>query len=257
MPQTADVQSFVVQSRAASTGELPGLLHGICREMGFDHFALGYQVDQPVTVGLEADTRHPGWLVLTNWPEAWLDVYAREALAKFDPIILEMRRGNSSFTWDTLPDLRKLEPAERDVLERARRAGLGNGVAVAASCSGEHVASTLFAVSSGRTMPAGNIKMAKLVGTLALQTAYHLIASERHHPVKDSERLTQRQLDCMLLVARGKTDWEIAQVLGISETTVKWHVNEAKRRYKVPKRMQAILRAVFDGEIPLSEIMQS
>ncbi len=48
-----------------------------------------------------------------------------------------------------------------------------------------------------------------------------------------------RQRDCVVLVAQGKSDWEIGQVLGISDSTVHKHIEDAKRRFCVSTRIPA------------------
>ena len=46
-----------------------------------------------------------------------------------------------------------------------------------------------------------------------------------------------------------------AKILGISEETVKRHLKDAREHYDVPKRVQLVIRAVFDGQIALSDLL--
>ena len=61
--------------------------------------------------------------------------------------------------------------------------------------------------------------------------------------------LSSRERDCLELAAHGKSDWEISQLLRISEHTVHKHVEAAKRRLGVSTRAQAIVWAVQHHEI--------
>jgi LuxR family transcriptional regulator, quorum-sensing system regulator BjaR1 len=61
--------------------------------------------------------------------------------------------------------------------------------------------------------------------------------------------LSRRQADCLAWVAKGKSDWEIGEILGISEATVHWHVECAKRHFGVVTRMQAVVQAIQTGAI--------
>jgi DNA-binding CsgD family transcriptional regulator len=45
--------------------------------------------------------------------------------------------------------------------------------------------------------------------------------------------LCPRQVECIALVAQGKSDWEIGQILGLSRDTVHEYVESARRRYGV------------------------
>ena len=56
--------------------------------------------------------------------------------------------------------------------------------------------------------------------------------------------LTTRQRDCLLWVARGKTSWEVARILGISERTVNFHIQNCLRKLKATSRPEAIAKAM-------------
>jgi len=79
--------------------------------------------------------------------------------------------------------------------------------------------------------PANNLLMAQLVGFFAYQAARVILRTDQSDAAPPAECPTSRQLECILLVGRGKTDWEIARLLGITEHTVTAHINEARRRY--------------------------
>lgn len=67
--------------------------------------------------------------------------------------------------------------------------------------------------------------------------------------------LTSRQIECVALAGRGKTDWEIGKILGISEETVKRHITDARNHYDVPKRIQVVLHAIAEGIISLTDLI--
>lgn len=58
----------------------------------------------------------------------------------------------------------------------------------------------------------------------------------------DDVRLTARERDALSWVAEGKSDWEIAVILGLSETTVRYHVDNARRKLGAVNRAQAVAR---------------
>lgn len=55
--------------------------------------------------------------------------------------------------------------------------------------------------------------------------------------------LTPRQMECLKWVARGKSDWEIAQLIQLSPHTVHRHIEAAKKRLNVATRVQAVVEA--------------
>lgn len=62
-------------------------------------------------------------------------------------------------------------------------------------------------------------------------------------------RLTPRELECMKWAAAGKSNWEIGQVLGISEATAHFHVENAKKKLGKLTRTEAVALLVLHGLI--------
>jgi LuxR family quorum sensing-dependent transcriptional regulator len=59
---------------------------------------------------------------------------------------------------------------------------------------------------------------------------------------EDEVRLTARERDVFSWVAEGKSDWEISVILGVSETTVRFHADNARRKLGAVNRAQAVAR---------------
>lgn len=64
--------------------------------------------------------------------------------------------------------------------------------------------------------------------------------------------LTPRQIDCLRLIAAGKTEWEMGKILGLSPSTIHEYVEAARRRYGVKTRSQLVLAAARDGYVSLN-----
>ena len=75
-----------------------------------------------------------------------------------------------------------------------------------------------------------------------LHQAY-LDAERRRHPIP---RLTPRQTDLLHLVAAGHTNTQIARRLGLSEGTVRTHLENIYERLQVSSRTAAVTRAFPD-----------
>lgn len=58
----------------------------------------------------------------------------------------------------------------------------------------------------------------------------------------DDVRLTARERDALAWVAEGKSDWEISVILGVSETTARFHVDNARKKLGAVNRAQAVAR---------------
>ena len=66
-----------------------------------------------------------------------------------------------------------------------------------------------------------------------------------------SEELTVREIDVLKLIAEGRTNRSIAAELGITEYTVKFHVNSILGKLSAESRTEAAMKAVRRGIIPL------
>lgn len=63
--------------------------------------------------------------------------------------------------------------------------------------------------------------------------------------------LTDRQLEILVHVARGRTNREIGSVLGISERTVRNHMRTINKKLSTGDRTRAVVIAIESGWIPI------
>jgi LuxR family transcriptional regulator, quorum-sensing system regulator CciR len=250
------VQSFIDISRELTNpADLDALLQSITREMGFDHFALINHVDLSP---FEAELGHMvtgHLLALSDYPESWIAEYIEDDIVTSDPVLIASHRTNVGFAWDELPNLIQLNRQHLAQLERGRKVGIANGFTVPSNVPGEVTGSCNFVVRTGHELPYTELMMAQLVGSYAFQAGRSILTHARTKQRKQV-KLTPRQLDCVALVGKGKSDWEISKILGIAEGTVRDYIDDARSRYGVSKRVQLVIRAIYDGHLPLSELLR-
>ena len=63
--------------------------------------------------------------------------------------------------------------------------------------------------------------------------------------------LTSQELECMRWCKEGKTNWEIGEILAISEKTVEFHLTNAMRKLGAANRIAAVVQGIKEGLIPL------
>jgi LuxR family transcriptional activator of conjugal transfer of Ti plasmids len=62
-------------------------------------------------------------------------------------------------------------------------------------------------------------------------------------------KLSEREKTCLSWAALGKSSWDIATILGLSEHTVNFHLENAMKKLDAPSRTVACFRAVKLGLI--------
>ena len=218
------------------------LLSDVAHELGFHYFAL-----------LDHASLRPecsGLVRIDNYPEGWARELVASGNAASDPVHLASRRTNSGFGWCELSALIRLERRHKSILARSRHFGLGGGFTIPANVPGEPSASCSFAMRAGREIPAHRLHCTELIGAHALSAARRLrrLALPWQHP-----RLSRRELECLRLVAMGKTDWEIATILGLSIETAHQYVKRARAAYDAVSRTQLVVYGLRDGWISFEE----
>jgi DNA-binding CsgD family transcriptional regulator len=63
--------------------------------------------------------------------------------------------------------------------------------------------------------------------------------------------VSARELDCLKWTAAGKTAWEASVILGISERTVRFHLNAAREKLDCTTTTQAVAKAITQHLIEL------
>jgi LuxR family quorum-sensing system transcriptional regulator CciR len=239
------VQDFARASREArDLAQLRGFLRDGVWALGFHHFLLQGAMGQV-------------WLA--DLPSGW----TMAAVPSSDPVVVTAAQSYAPFLWSDMSRLIALtQPQSRFIdsvhaagvgaavtvpIHRARDADQGGSYSVFAGCCS-------FMMKTGASLPLSSLAAAHYVGALAFDAAENL-RSHQPQGVPSGPQLTPRQRDCVVLVAQGKSDWEIGQLLGISESTVHKHIEDAKRRFCVSTRIQLVVRSLFDARLTFADVM--
>ena len=234
-------------AQASTSDDLHAVITGITRELGFDHFALTHHVDIAQAL--------PSAIRLHDYPARWVEYFDTNRLAVSDPVHRASHLTSVGFTWAELPRLIAMTPGDQHILAMARDEGLGEGFTVPANVPGEARGSCSFANRSGRPLPTDMLPLAQLAGGLAFEGARRMWRTRALGPLPHPI-LTDRQRDCLIWVGRGKSDWEVSRIIGVSEETVVRHIKQARERYGVDKRTSLLIRTLFDGTISFTDIFR-
>ena len=181
-------------------------------------------------------------VLLQGWPEEWLKVYLEKDFVKRDPVIQFMKARQAPFRWSEIKSCPEIYARGADVLQTARDFGLHDGFAFAMRM----LDGTPVMVTFG----GGNVDISEeglsqlwLLATYALGKALQLSVPYRSSDCK----LTAREIECIRWASVGKSEWEISQILGISEHTSEKHLLNAKAKLGASNRTHAVAEAMRLG----------
>ena len=239
------VDAFVRDARQLQTeDELALALKEVAGDLGCRYFALTHHLDV---------RRSSSAIRIHNYPAGWAEWFDEQALGASDPVHRASNVTSVGFAWSRLGEMIVLTQSDRRILELARKEGIGDGFTVPAHVPGEAHGSCSFACAPDEHLAEDHLPLLQLVGAFAFEAARRM----RRLRIADSPvQLTERQRECVMWAARGKSDWEIARVLGVSEATVGEHLRNAFERYGVGKRTLVAVHALFDGTIGFLDVLR-
>lgn len=235
--ETFDVLEQV--SKAKSITQLATFFRRKIEEFGLTNFLI---TDLPP----ETTSSFEPSIIHCAWPEPWREEYFDDKHWKDDPVADRVLSARQPFFWSEIP---------------AR--GRGARVMDAAAC---------HSLRNGFTIPiwgpGGAVSCISMAGPQCRfpergRQAIHLMATYVHMKATELKPLdwrvmrdplgglTERERECLRWAAAGKTDWEIATILRISENTANRHVTSATRKLGCVNRTHAVATAIARREIIL------
>ena len=110
-------------------------------------------------------------------------------------------------------------------------------------CTPEDLTRAIRTVYSGDTIMSQDIQMKMLNTFEGIRTEAQI-----------APRLTERELEVIKVLARGKSNKEIAWSLGISEKTVRNHASNIYKKLHIFDRTQAVIYAIRHGLVDVEEL---
>lgn len=235
------IEEFISASnRAATTAQLFGIFRRAMSFRGFDHVVFSLLTDHPV-IGRPA--QHA---IFCTYPEAWMQHYNACNYEAIDPVRNHLPATDEAFLWDSL---RESLTREQDICMReADAAGLKMGIAVPLHGQRGMLAGIGAASSHGKAdIGRDNLTQVQIISR-QFYSCYIILEKREVTPPRHSI-LTRRERDVADLYWRGHKRAAIAQALGITENSIKFHL----RNFRV-KMGTATLRAAFMKAVKLGII---
>lgn len=188
--------------------------------------------------------------LIHSYPEPWCQEYYSKRYFRSDPVLEYCRSRSVPVMWRDIT----VSDESRTFVNTARSHGIEEGMTFPIHAAGEWGYLT-FNWHGSDDLGAAHLREAFLYGQLFTAHAHEAIRKlilQQHTQANDCE-LTQREKECLLWNAEGKTGWEISRILNISSRTVVFHLKNAMTKLGATNRAHAAVEAFphlgFDPDI--------
>lgn len=227
--------------RARSVERVMGLLSAALRKFGFESFL--------VTGVPEPPQRLEPYILMNGWSEEWSSHYMKEDYYIDDPVAAWCRQTINPFEWSEAEVDLQRRPRAGEVMQTAADFGMKHGFLVPVLRSSGFCA----CVSMAGEHPDLEARAKRAIHLISLFAHARITLLQGTNAVVQSggPGLTKREREVLTWIAVGKTSWEIAKILGITERTVNWLVAQASRKLDAVTRTQAVVNAIRRDVIQL------
>lgn len=183
---------------------------------------------------------------------AWRQTYRQQDFAAIDPRFYAAASSPVPEIWyrTRYPDT----PKFRALFDSAEALGVGVGVSLALYRPDQSVVDFFHITTSNPYVDAARKKRLALALPEIWSLAIYGYTSGARRALAEGAKqerplLTERQMECLTLAARGSSSRRIAEALGISERTVEAHIQACTVRLNARNRGEAIANAIGSGVI--------
>ena len=182
-----------------------------------------------------------------HWPEPWAKYYRTQRLHERDPIVETLDAYDEPYTWTDLRSDKRFVGLTQDELDNAATYGWRDGLIVPIPRNGVHYGLVSLASRTPRMLH--EAKSLLSLGALAFYRQVRALAPHQGFPVPPLG-LTDRERQCLALIASGLSDRKIAAKLDITENTARSYFESARVKLRADTRPQAVAEAISWGVIP-------
>ncbi len=182
--------------------------------------------------------------VINNWPAELLSIYDQEGLLPTSPALMRLRNSTLPFVYEVVASPERDAGKSQLVVTLFERFRMTRFLYLPT-----HDASGLRgAVSLAGDRDLFSSEEIKDLSYIAIHV-FDRLAEIRNLDVRVVDALTDREIDCLIWTAAGKTSAEIAEILSLSEHTVNHYLNRATKKLDTVNRTQAVAKALRVGLI--------
>jgi DNA-binding CsgD family transcriptional regulator len=236
-----EILHYTTQARTPE--DVTAVLHRVKKLMPFEQIIGGMvQMDEHGSVERNAK------VVNVSYPNDWLYVYAKNGYVEVDPVFVSLMQRPGRQVWNHTYGA-ATQPKQLAFIEEARSFGLMNGITVS-----EHLPEQKrFSFFSFAGRVKGETERFAPVVEYLMRHLHQVLFEQGFEGEPSASPLSARELAVLKWVKLGKTNGEIAVILGISKRTVRFHIERIFVKLDVLHRAQAVACAMERGLLPLRD----
>ena len=188
------------------------------------------------------------YFMLNAWPDGWFERYVQQNYVHVDPVIHRTKMSDEAFVWSEALAGKPISRASQRVMNEATEFGMMDGYSVPLHSVGGFQAIVTF---GARKVDLSNEQRGALhiISIYAHNRLRNFLAEATDRRAAAAVKVTPREREVILWCSGGKTNWEIGQILGISEKTVQHEIASASRKLNSVNRAQLIAESIRLGII--------
>lgn len=236
-----------------NSASIKDLVLEVIEPIGFRNFAY-HIIQTPDVENISAKQA----LGITSYPDEWSRHYISSGYVNDDPIIAKVFEETAPFVWSDSLVVDDLSKKQRKLLEDANSLGISNGLTIPLlSRNGETASLSLIPhdMSMDKLRCEKTINIVHLIGEYLHRRASRIVIEENMtgNSKRRKSLLSPREAETLTWVARGKSSWDIANILELSEKSVEFHLDSVKRKLQATNRTQAVVKAIVLGLITFKD----
>lgn len=185
------------------------------------------------------------WIISTTYPREWQNRYIQHSYASIDPVLEACSRSVLPVDWSTVTIATK---EARKLVGEAVDYGIGKtGISVPLRSPDGRFGLVSFTADQ-QTDDWGPYS-ATIASLTLLAMHCHARANQLLGPQEEKNLLTPREAECLTWSASGKTLVETARKMGLSERTIRFHMENIRAKLGTQTTLQTVSKAVSLGLI--------
>lgn len=185
---------------------------------------------------------------ISSYQAQWQASYLDRNLTLVDPVVRLARQYMRPFCWSRT-DVAFQDSKTQGFFDEAEKFGISSGLTIPIPASYGRFA--MLTMVSAKSNAAETVKLDNPVRAITAAALVHVWLAKVVAGDQNTAKplLTGRQLACLTWVSFGKTTPETAMLLGISPSTARFHLDDAKQRLGAVNASHAVRVALERGLI--------